>query len=76
MRNYADCRLKQGEHAEAKTLAERALAIQEKALAEDHPDLAETHETLAEIHIGLGDEAKAEEFAKRAGAIRAKAEKE
>ena len=44
------------------------------ALGDDHPDLAETFDTLAEIHKGLGDEAKAAKFAKRAAAIREKKE--
>jgi hypothetical protein len=57
-------------------MAERALAIQEKALGADHPDVADTCDTLAAIHAGLGDEAMAGEFAKRAEAIREKAKKE
>ena len=37
---------------------------------------AETLEILAEIHEALGEDAEAAEFAKRAEAIRGKAEKE
>ncbi|NCF84099.1 MAG: tetratricopeptide repeat protein, partial [Verrucomicrobiaceae bacterium] len=59
-------------HAKAKLLAERALAIQEKALPLGHLDLADTLETLAEIHTGLGNTKEANRYASRAKAIREK----
>ena len=64
----------QEKYAEAKPLAERALAIQVKTLRSDHPYIAHTFATLAEIHKALGDDAKAADFAKRAAAIREKKE--
>lgn len=60
----------QEKYAEAKLLAERALAVQEKALRPDHPDIAKTLDTLAGIYKGLGDEEKADAYLSRAELIR------
>jgi tetratricopeptide (TPR) repeat protein len=67
---WAESYRMQKRYAEAKPLAERAFVVLEKALGSGHPDLADTLETLAGIHKGLGDDAKAADYSKRAEAIR------
>jgi len=58
-----------GQLAEARPLAERALAIAEAAYGADHPDVATRLTNLATILAGLGQAAEALPLAERALAI-------
>ena len=69
---FAESQQKRGNHAKAKLLAERALAIREKALPLGHLDLADTLEPQAEIHTGLRDTKETNRYASRAKVIREK----
>jgi tetratricopeptide (TPR) repeat protein len=55
--------------AQARSLAERALAIDEAALGPDHPTVATRLNNLALILKGLGDPAQARPLAERARAV-------
>jgi tetratricopeptide (TPR) repeat protein len=54
-----------GEDAAARSLMERALAIDEKALAPDHPALVRALAALADLHFEAGRYAEAEPLYRR-----------
>ena len=62
-----------GEHAQAKPLYERALAILEKVHGPDHPDVADRLNNLVRLYYDLGDYAQAKPLCERALAIWEKA---
>ena len=64
--------MKQGKHAQAVSLAQRALAIREKAYGPEHNAFALGLEYYASSLREMGRDAEAEKLEARAQAIRAK----
>ncbi len=58
-----------GDHAQAQTLHERALAIREKALGPEHPDVAASLNNLANLHYATAELTLARPLYERALAI-------
>jgi len=69
LNNLAVLRQVQGEHAAARPLHERALAINEKVLGPEHPDTVTSLNNLALLLQAQGDLAAARPFYERALAI-------
>ncbi|KAF0112766.1 MAG: Tfp pilus assembly protein PilF [Rhodospirillaceae bacterium] len=63
---------KQGQYAEAISLARRSLALREKILGTEHPDVAQSLNNLAELYRVQGLYPQAEPLSKRSLAIKEK----
>lgn len=59
-----------GDYEEAKTLVERAMALDEQSLGPEHPDIAFSLNLLANIHTEMGDIKKAQSLHSRALSLR------
>ena len=62
-----------GDHAKARDMLERALAIKERAYGRDHPEVAITLGNLGNAYGDLGDHAKKRDMLERALAIQERA---
>ena len=62
-----------GDHAKARDVLERALAIDERAYGRDHPNVARTLNNLGNAYGDLGDQAKKRDMLERALAINERA---